>query len=83
MPSRMLTPRQAFMALSHQVPIKDALNRVAAELITVYPPGIPCILPGELIDQEMMDYIIYLRKSGARLQGPQDPSLQYINVIRE
>jgi arginine decarboxylase len=83
MPPMLLSPRQAFMASCHQVPVKDALNRVAAEMIAVYPPGIPCILPGELINQEMMDYIIYLGKSGARIQGPQDPSLQYINVIRE
>ena len=80
-PLMLRTPRQAFMASCHQVPVKDALNRVAAEMIAVYPPGIPCILPGELINQEMLDYIIYLGKSDVRIQGPQDPSLQYINVI--
>ncbi len=81
MPPMVLSPRQAFMASYHQVPVKDALNRVAAEMIAIYPPGVPCILPGELINQEMLDYIIYLGKSGARIQGPQDPSLHYINVI--
>ena len=77
------SPRQTFIASYQQVPVKDALNRVVAEMIAVYPPGIPCILPGELINQEMLDYIIYLGKSGIRIQGPQDPSLQYINVIQE
>lgn len=81
LPPMLLTPRQAFMASCQQVAVKDTLNRVAAEMIAVYPPGIPCILPGELINQEMLDYIIYLGKSGARIQGPRDPSLQYINVI--
>ena len=81
LPPMLLTPRQAFMASSLKVPLKDALNRVAAEMIAVYPPGIPCLLPGELINQEMLDYIIYLGKSGARIQGPRDPSLQHINVI--
>lgn len=81
LPPMLLTPRQAFMASSLKVPIKEALNRVAAEMIAVYPPGVPCLLPGELINREMLDYIIYLGKSGARIQGPQDPSLQYINVI--
>lgn len=80
-PPILLSPRQAFMASYHQVPVKDALNQVAAEMIAVYPPGIPCILPGELINQEMLDYIIYLGKSGVRIQGPQDPSLRSINVI--
>ncbi len=82
-PTMLLTPRQTFIASYQQVPVKDALNRVVAEMIAVYPPGIPCILPGELINQEMLDYIIYLGKSGIRIQGPQDPSLQYINVIQE
>lgn len=82
-PPMLLTPRQAFRASYHKVPVKDALNRVAAEMIAVYPPGIPCILPGELINQEILDYIIYLGKSEVRIQGPQDPSLEHINVIRK
>lgn len=81
LPPMLLTPRQAFISSSLKVPIKEALNRVAAEMIAVYPPGVPCLLPGELINQEMLDYITYLGKNGARIQGPEDPSLQYINVI--
>jgi len=81
LPPMLLTPRQAFMASSLKVPVKEALNRIAAEMIAIYPPGIPCLLPGELINQEMLDYITYLGKNGTRIQGPQDPSLQYINVI--
>jgi arginine/lysine/ornithine decarboxylase len=48
-----LTPREAFYAKRDYVPIAEAAGRVAAEDITFYPPGIPLILPGELITKEL------------------------------
>lgn len=80
--SRMvLTPRQAFMAPCRRVTLKDGVNWIAGEMIAAYPPGIPCILPGELISPEMADYLAYLSGSGARIQGPEDAALHYINII--
>lgn len=83
LPRMILSPRQAFMASSRRVALKDTLNQVAAEMIAAYPPGIPCILPGELIDQEMLDYLDFLRRSDVRFQGPEDTTLEYINIIED
>lgn len=81
LPRMLLSPRQAFTAPCRKVALKDGLNQIAGEMIAAYPPGIPCILPGELISQEMVDYLTYLTGSGARIQGPEDASLHYINII--
>ena len=34
-----VTPRKAMYANREQVPLRDALHRIAGETITYYPPG--------------------------------------------
>lgn len=33
----------------------DAVGRISADFYTVYPPGIPVIVPGETITEEMIE----------------------------
>lgn len=40
-----------------EVELKYSLARVSMELITDYPPGIPILLPGEVIKKEHIDYL--------------------------
>lgn len=46
-----------------------------------YPPGIPCIIPGEIITAEVVEYLIYLKQNEIPVQGLQDRSLQSIQVV--
>lgn len=39
-------------------PSIEALGHISAEFVTPYPPGIPILVPGEVIDQECFDYLI-------------------------
>lgn len=80
-PEVVLSPRQAFMAGVHKVPLKECRGRLAGEMVAAYPPGIPCLLPGELITETVQDYLEYLQKTEARLQGPEDSTLQYLTVL--
>ncbi|MGI5912680.1 MAG: aminotransferase class I/II-fold pyridoxal phosphate-dependent enzyme [Syntrophomonadaceae bacterium] len=81
LPKVMVSPRQAYIAPLRRVALKDAINQIAGEMITAYPPGIPCILPGEVISHEIIEYLMYLKQSGASIQGPQDITMQYVNII--
>ncbi len=83
LPQVILSPRQAFYAASQRVKLAETRGRIAAEMVAAYPPGIPCLAPGELITEEVRDYLYYLQKSGARVQGPEDPNLEHIRVIVE
>lgn len=47
----------------------EASNKVAAETIIPYPPGIPYILPGEVISADKIEYLDHLIKYGTRFQG--------------
>ncbi len=40
-----------------EVELKYALSRVSMELIADYPPGIPVLLPGEVIKKEHLEYL--------------------------
>jgi arginine/lysine/ornithine decarboxylase len=56
-PVLQLSPRQAFYSPTRLIPLKEAVGEVSAEAIMLYPPGIPIILPGEIISQSAYAYI--------------------------
>lgn len=76
-----LSPRRAFQSPKRQVKLAESLNLISGEMIAVYPPGIPCLLPGETITKEILDYLHYVVQSGARIQGLEEPTLKNISVI--
>ncbi len=73
-------PRDAFFGAVEHVPVADAVGRVAAEQITPYPPGIPAIVPGERINQPVLDYLRSGLEAGMVLPDPADPSLKTVRV---
>lgn len=81
MPEVVLTPREAFFAGKRRVRLEESRGLIAGEMVAAYPPGIPCLLPGEVINDEVYDYIMYLKGSGARLVGIKDQELRFIDII--
>jgi lysine decarboxylase len=76
-----MTPRDAFFAAARTVPLAAAAGQVAAELVTPYPPGIPVLVPGEVISVEKLAYLEAGRAHGMYVCGPADPSLASIRVV--
>ena len=50
-----MTPRDAFYSDSELVNVNDSVGRVSTEIVTVYPPGIPLLVPGEEISQDAIE----------------------------
>ena len=75
------SPRDAFFGPVDNVPRKRALGRVSAEIVTPYPPGIPALVPGERITQEIMDYLQRFVTSGGFIEGATDPTLESFRVV--
>ena len=48
-----------------------------------YPPGIPILAPGEVITQEIIDYIEFAKAKGCSMQGPESPDISELNVLKE
>lgn len=82
-PEIRLTPRQAFFARKKRVRFSESRGLIAAEMVAAYPPGIPCLLPGEVISDEIYEYILYLKSGDAKLVGIKDTNVEFIDVIDE
>ena len=59
--------RRYAKTIGHEVPLADAIGKVAAEEVEVYPPGIPLILEGFRVSADAVEYL----RRGAR-QGRLD-----------
>jgi arginine/lysine/ornithine decarboxylase len=75
-----LTPRDAFFASKRKVTVKESIGKVSGELICPYPPGIPVLIPGEVITERAVDYLLNVRSKGADITGASDPLLSSIVV---
>jgi arginine decarboxylase len=66
---RALLPRQATLAAHELIKVSQAEGRVCAEVVAPYPPGIPLLYPGEVIDSEHLDVIDTALSLGAAFRG--------------
>lgn len=77
------SPREAFFSGTETVSIHQAIERVSAELICPYPPGIPVLLPGERITPAAIEFLQQVSRVGGRISGCSDLSLQTLKVVRD
>ena len=81
-PKVCVSPQKAFYAQKEALPIRQTAGRICSEFVMCYPPGIPILAPGEIITQQIIEYIIYAKEKGCSMQGTQDPYLEKLNVIK-
>ncbi len=85
-PGRILTamaisPRRASRALHVSVASDNAIGKISAESICPYPPGIPVIIPGEIITTDALEYLRQILELGGELVGCSDPNLDTIEIV--
>ncbi|MVO88275.1 ornithine decarboxylase [Streptomyces sp. p1417] len=80
---QVLSPRDAYFGAVEDVPRAEAAGRVAAEMITPYPPGIPAVLPGERLTAPVLDYLRSGVAAGMNLPDAADGSLGTVRVVAE
>ena len=80
-PAQGMTPREAFFAPKGGVPFGEAEGRIAAEQVMFYPPGIPILCPGDIIDAASLHYIRAMQSLGLKVVGPRDASLTELQVV--
>jgi arginine/lysine/ornithine decarboxylase len=56
-------------------------GRVSAEYVIPYPPGIPLVVPGEVLDEAVLQAIEAFRAGGSRIVGPADASCETLRVL--
>ncbi len=80
-PELKITPRQAFYRQTITVNQTEAINRISGETICPYPPGIPLIMAGEIINQEAIASLNEILNYGGTITGASDGSLATLKVI--
>ena len=61
--------REAFFASHELVPLDKCAGRLSSEIVTVYPPGIPMLVPGEVITEDVVDYLSRVSAMGGTVDG--------------
>lgn len=73
-----MPPGTAWDRLAESVPIEGAAGKVSGAFVYAYPPGIPVLAPGEVVDRQAVNGIKSMIDSGLNVAGVNDG---YIKVL--
>ena len=73
--------RDVFYASKQAVSLDAAVGCVCGEQVSFYPPGIPVLLPGEVITREIVGYCKAMKVLGLPVSGPADNELKSIRIV--
>lgn len=74
--------REVFYKQKEAVALAESAGKICGEQVSFYPPGIPVLLPGEIISPEIISYCQQMKKLGLPVSGPADSSLATIRVVK-
>lgn len=74
--------REVFYKKKEAVALVESAGKICGEQVSFYPPGIPVLLPGEIISPEIISYCQQMKKLGLPVSGPADSSLATIRVVK-
>lgn len=83
LPQKKYSSYEAMNGPWEEVPIEKACGRVSAEYIMVYPPGIPFVVPGEMIDLHVLGQISEAKEKRLNLTGTADDRVSNLRVLKE
>ncbi len=66
---------------SAEVDFSEAEGKICAEFIALYPPGIPLIVPGEVISREFLERITLCVRMGLQMESRSDLSGRRITIV--
>jgi arginine/lysine/ornithine decarboxylase len=77
-----ISPREAFFANSETLLVENTENQICAEIVCPYPPGIPVLMPGELITNTALEALQKIKNMGGFITGCADETLQTLKVVK-
>ena len=78
LPKRSLEPFEVLDAEYERVSIDKAIGKIVAESIVPYPPGVPMLIMGEVIEEKHIKLINEYRKNGVDIIGIKDNKVKVI-----
>ena len=77
-----VSPREAFLAKTEILPLQQTPGRICAVIVCPYPPGIPVLMPGEVISKSRLEYLLCIQAMGGFISGCADASLKNLRVLQ-
>lgn len=82
-PASVMTISQALASVSsnpREVALEQAQGKISGDFVNIYPPGIPLLVPGEVIDEEVIEQIRYSLELGLNVQGVSSEGTVFVTV---
>ncbi|MEH1867984.1 MAG: aminotransferase class I/II-fold pyridoxal phosphate-dependent enzyme [Nostoc sp.] len=76
------SPREAFFAVSETLPLAETSDRICAEIVCPYPPGIPVLMPGEIVTKPVINYLQKIQAMGGFISGCTDTTFKTLKVVK-
>lgn len=73
---------EAFYREKQVVELEKAIGKISADYIIPYPPGIPIVIPGEVITYEIYKEVLNLSQNGVEIIGPLDYNRGKIRLVK-
>ncbi len=74
-------PYEAAALKSEEVELRESMGRICASFISIYPPGIPLLIPGERVDERSLQILTQAMKDGLKVTGILGTERDRIEVI--
>ncbi|SCX79895.1 aminotransferase class I/II-fold pyridoxal phosphate-dependent enzyme [Alkaliphilus peptidifermentans] len=80
-PKVVYSPKEAFYSNKMTLPIDNSEGFISGEYIIPFPPGIPLVIPGEVISNEIIQNLKAMKEEGIEILGLKHNNCEYIDVI--
>lgn len=77
-----LSPRAAYFSATETIPMTAAIDRISADLVCPYPPGIPVLMPGEIVTSAAIAHIQAVLTAGGIVSGCCNPDCTHLRVVK-
>ncbi len=76
-------PRRAFYCDGEEVLLRKAVGKISTGMIVPYPPGIPLIVPGQIITESIVETLEALKDLGVEIHGYTPPTVHVLTAQEE
>ena len=78
LPEQVCTPYEASLRSKEWIPYNQAKGRISGKMISLYPPGCPMVVPGEVVTEAVVSQIHRCKEMGLTLTGSEEDKISVL-----
>jgi arginine decarboxylase len=82
LPSKAMFPSETWDQRPEQLKLQCSAGRTSATFVSLFPPGSPLLVPGEIIEEELIAFIKRMQQEGITITGLAGEQKDEIEVVR-